>query len=61
MLNSLVLLSAMFVALTVKSKIPAVVGVPKISPVFGFKFNPFGKLPLSIAQVIGAVPVALSV
>jgi len=50
---------AAFVALTVKLNVPAVVGVPEITPAL-LKFKPLGRLPLSIDQV-GAVPVALNV
>ena len=61
MLSALVAFPAAFVALTVKSDVAAVVGVPVITPVAVFKLSPPGRLPLAIAQVIGAVPVALRV
>ena len=51
---------ALFVTLTVKLEIPAVVGVPDIVPV-ELRFNPVGKLPFDIDHVIGAVPVAARV
>jgi len=60
-LRALVTFPATFVALTVKLKVAAVVGVPDITPVFPFKFKPDGRLPLAKDQVIGVVPVALSV
>jgi hypothetical protein len=37
-------------------KVPAVVGVPVISPVSGFKFKPGGKAPLAMVYVYGSVP-----
>ena len=61
MLSSLVSLPAAFVALTIKLNVSATVGVPEITPVFGFNAKPPGKLPLSSDQVIGVVPVAWSV
>ena len=61
MLKVLVSLPATFVALTVKLKLPDPVGIPEITPVAEFKLNPPGRLPLSIAQVIGVLPSALSV
>ena len=60
-LSVLASLPAAFVALTVKLNVSATVGVPEITPVFGFNTKPPGKLPLSSDQVIGAVPVAMSV
>ena len=59
-LRALVTFPATFVALTVKLKVAAVVGVPVIAPVVAFKLKPVGRLPLAIAQVIGVVPVARS-
>ena len=41
--------------------LPAVVGVPEITPVASFKLNPSGRTRLDIDQVIGVVPVAVSV
>ena len=49
------------VALTAKLKVPAVVGVPEITPVTASKLKPVGSLPLDIAQVIGVVPAAASI
>ena len=60
-LSAFVLLPALFVALTVKLNVPTVVGVPDISPVFGSRDKPGGRLPLSLDQFIGTVPVALRV
>ena len=60
MLKAFVTLPSAFVALTVKSNVPAAVGVPETTPAL-LKLKPPGKLPLDIAQVIGAVPVAASV
>ena len=57
----LVVFPAEFVALTVKLNVPITNGVPVIVPVVAFKLKPAGSVPLDIAQVIGAVPVALSV
>jgi hypothetical protein len=61
MLSALVALPTLFVALTVKLNVPAVVGVPVIAPVLEFKLKPAGRLPTVIDHVIGAVPVAVSV
>ena len=61
MLNALVAFPALFVALTVKFSVAAVIGIPVIAPVAVFKLRPPGRLPLAIAHVIGAVPVAASV
>ncbi|GHV54578.1 hypothetical protein FACS1894216_14890 [Synergistales bacterium] len=58
MLNAFVLFPALFVAFTVKLKVPAADGVPLIVPVEAFSVNPPGKAPSSIAHVIGALPVA---
>ena len=60
-LNDLVLFPATFVALAEKLNVPIAVGVPEITPFVVFKLKPAGRLPLDIDQVIGAVPVALSV
>ena len=60
MLRALVLFPAAFVALTVKLNVPAVVGVPDITPVDAFKLRPAGNVRAEISQVIGAVPVAAS-
>ena len=56
----LVVFPTEFVALTVKSNVPIVVGIPVIAPVVSFKFSPVGSVPLAIDQVIGVVPVAVS-
>jgi hypothetical protein len=50
-----------FVALTAKLNVPALVGVPEIVPEFVFKPKPAGRPPLVMDQVIGVVPVAVSV
>ena len=50
-----------FAALIVKLNVPFTVGVPEITPVLPFKLKPFGSIPLAIDQVIGVVPVTLSV
>ena len=60
MLSALESLLATFVALTVKLDVPAVVGVPVITPPTSI-LKPAGKLPPEMSQVIGAVPVAASV
>jgi hypothetical protein len=38
-------------ACTVKEEVPAVVGVPEITPVEAFKLNPAGNEPVVILQV----------
>ena len=43
-------------ALMVTLVVPAVVGVPEITPKFWFNDNPVGRAPLAIAQVYGASP-----
>ena len=60
-LRFLVELPAEFVALTEKLDVPAVVGVPLITPLAVFKLKPTGRLPLAKDQVIGVVPVAARV
>ena len=60
-LRDLVLFPAILVALAEKLNVPIAVGVPEITPVVVFKLKPAGRLPLDIDQVIGAVPVAVSV
>jgi phosphohistidine swiveling domain-containing protein len=57
--NGLVLFPAALVALTVKLDVPAVVGVPEITPVPA-RLKPAGNEP-SILHVMGVSPVALSV
>ena len=49
-----------FVALTVKSDAPTTVGVPVIAPVDAFRLRPVGSEPVVTDQVIGVVPVAVS-
>ena len=49
------------VALTVKVKMPAAVGVPLMMPVEDAKEIPAGSVPLVTLHVIGAVPVAARV
>jgi len=41
------------VTVTKKGNVPAVVGVPEMTPVVGLKVSPGGKAPLVIAQVQG--------
>ena len=60
MLWSRVVFPAEFVALTAKLNVPLAVGVPEIAPVVSFKLKPAGSAPLATAQVIGVVPVAVS-
>ena len=60
-LKLFVSLPAVFVALTEKLNVPAVDGVPEITPVVEFKLKPVGRLPLAIDHVIGVVPFALRV
>jgi len=70
MLRSFVVLPAEFVALTVNLYVPIAVdvklnnaisaGVPVIAPVVAFKLRPRGSVPFVIDQVIGVVPVAVS-
>jgi hypothetical protein len=52
---------AEFVAIIVKLNVPVAVGTPFIAPLVVFKFKPAGRLPMETDQVIGVVPVALSV
>jgi hypothetical protein len=61
MLRALESLPAELVALAVRLNVPVAVGVPEITPVVVFKLKPVGSLPPEIDQVIGFVPVALSV
>ena len=49
------------VALTVKVKMPAAVGVPLMMPLEDAKESPAGSAPLVTLHVIGAVPVAARV
>ena len=55
-----VLFPAELVALTVKLDVPITVGMPVIVPVVSFRLKPVGSVPLDIDQVIGVVPVAVS-
>jgi hypothetical protein len=41
---------------TLKLEVPAVLGVPLIAPVLGFKVKPAGSEPLEIDQVYGVAP-----
>ena len=49
------------VALIVGVKTPVAVGVPLITPVEDTRLSPAGRAPFVTAQVIGVVPVAVSV
>ena len=49
-----------FVALAVKLNVPAAVGIPVIAPLVALRLIPVGSAPLLIDQVIGVVPVAVS-
>jgi len=60
-LKAFVTLLSISAALTVKLKVPAVVGVPEMSPVASFILKPPGKLPAEIFQVIGVIPIARSI
>ena len=51
---------AVFVALTVKVNGPSTVGTPVIAPVDAFRLKPVGSEPVVTVQVIGVVPVAVS-
>ncbi len=44
------------VAVTVKAKVPPVVGVPVMAPVPVFRLRPAGRAPDVTAKVTGAVP-----
>ena len=57
--SDLVLLPAEFAAVTANVNVPAVVGVPLITPELNDK--PVGNVPLDILKVMGAVPVAVQV
>ena len=58
--SSFVLLPALFSALTVKLAVPAVVGVPLISPVVSSSVRPSGRAPLML-HLMGVVPLAVRV
>ena len=53
-------LDALSTARTVKLEVPAVVGVPLITPVDGFRLNPPGKDPELIDHVNGEVQPAVA-
>ena len=59
MLSVLVSLPTLLLAFTVKLEVPAVVGVPEITPA-PERLKPVGSVPFSNDHVIGAVPVAVS-
>jgi len=61
MVRDTVLFPTEFVALIEKVYVPIVVGVPEINPVVAFKLKPGGSVRADIVQVIGVVPVAVSV
>ena len=61
MLSSFVSLPALLVALTVKVELPAVVGVPLISPVSLFRLRPSGRAPPLMLHLMGVVPLAVRV
>ena len=44
------------VAVIVKLKVPAAVGVPEMTPVVALSVSPFGRAPLETVKVYGAVP-----
>jgi hypothetical protein len=44
------------VARTVKLEVPAVVGVPLITPVLAVRLKPAGKVPVAIDQLKGVLP-----
>ena len=58
--NDFVSLPTLLVAFTVKLNVPAVLGVPDITPAVE-SVKLLGKLPFSNDHVIGVVPVAVSV
>ena len=58
--NCFVLLPAELAALTVNVDVPAVVGVPEITPA-AESVKPAGNVPLSMLHVMGVVPVAVTV
>ncbi len=59
-LKDFVIEPALFVALTVKAYGPAVVGVPEMTPVVGFKESPAGSVPALIVNVGAGLPLAVS-
>ena len=50
-----------FVAVTVIEVVPSAAGVPLTTPLEAFKVNPLGSAPPVTDQVIGLLPLALSV
>jgi hypothetical protein len=57
MLNGIVaVLFAASVTFTVNETVPAVVGVPEITPVDATRLNPAGNVPALTVQVYGVVP-----
>lgn len=44
------------VAVIVKSKVPAAVGIPSMAPVVALSVSPVGSVPIEAAKVYGAVP-----
>ena len=59
--SCLVSFPALFSALTVNVPVPAVEGVPLITPVPEFRFRPSGRLPSLTLHTTGAVPSAARV
>ena len=59
--SSFVSLPALFSALTVKLAVPAVVGVPLISPVVSSSVRPSGRAPPLMLHLMGVVPLAVRV
>ena len=53
--------SVPFEAVIVPLNVPAAVGVPEIAPVALAKASPVGSAPVVTVNVIGAVPVAVTV
>jgi hypothetical protein len=56
-LNAFELYPAAFSAFTVMLDVPAVEGVPEITPVLPLKLKPFGKTP-PVIDIVSAVPAA---
>ena len=53
--------SVLSVAWTLKAKVPARVGVPRMTPLSVFNVRPSGNCPDASVQVYGAVPFAVNV
>lgn len=53
-----VLVPPEFAAVMVKLPVPAVVGMPLITPVLGARVNPAGRLPTVTAHVVGLLDAA---